>query len=164
MQIILTIFSLLMVGLFLNPLKSSAEEIGYVSTVWKMVGPNHRLVVEAFDDPDIPNVTCWVSRSVSGGLSGAVGLATDPANASIACRQRGSIALSPELRKRLEGEIGKNGTEVFKTKTSPLFKSTQVTRLFDIKRNTILYLIWSDRLIEGSPKNSLSVVPISPWS
>ena len=149
--------------LLLGATGAGAEEIGYVDTAWKLVGPNHRVVVEAFDDPEVPNVTCWVSRPVTGGLSGAVGLATDPSDGSIACRQRGPIALSSDLRRKLEKEVGKKGAEVFKAKTSPLFKSMQVTRFFDAKREAILYLIWSDRLVEGSPKNSISIVPISPW-
>ncbi|MFN3077648.1 MAG: CreA family protein [Alphaproteobacteria bacterium] len=68
-----------------------AEEIGSVSTVWKMVGPNHKITVEVFDDPDLPNVSCWVSRPVTGGISGAVGLAEDPSNGSIICHQRGPV-------------------------------------------------------------------------
>ena len=147
----------------LMSMRVSAQEIGHVDTAWKMVGPNHRIVIEAFDDPDIPNVTCWVSRPVSGGLPGAVGLATNPSHGSIACRQRGPITLSPELQHQLAREVGAKGADVFKAKTSPLFKSMRVTRLFDAERRTILYLAWSDRLIEGSPKNSLSAVPIAPW-
>ncbi|KAF0116423.1 MAG: CreA protein [Rhodospirillaceae bacterium] len=149
--------------LLLGATGAGAEEIGHVDMAWKLVGPNHRIVVEAFDDPDIANVTCWVSRPVTGGVSGAIGLATNPSNGSIACRQRGPITLSSELQRKLEKEVGEEGAEVFKAKTSPVFKSMQVTRFFDARRDTILYLIWSDRLIDGSPKNSLSVVPISPW-
>ncbi|KAF0136887.1 MAG: hypothetical protein FD153_1848 [Rhodospirillaceae bacterium] len=155
---------LLAATLCIGATRTGAEEIGHVDTVWKLVGSNHRIVVEAFDDPDIPNVTCWVSRPVTGGLSGAVGLATDPSHGSIACRQRGPIVLPPALHQKLEKEVGEKGAEVFKARTSPLFKSMQVTRFFDARRDTILYLIWSDRLVEGSPKNALSVVPISPWS
>ncbi len=147
----------------LMSMRANAQEIGHVDTAWKMVGPNHRIVVEAFDDPDIPNVTCWVSRPVSGGVPGAVGLATNPSHGSIACRQRGIITLSPELQRKLERAVGAKGEDVFQAKTSPLFKSMRVTRLFDVERRTIIYLAWSDRLIEGSPKNSLSAVPICPW-
>lgn len=149
--------------LCIDLMSAEAQEIGHVDTAWKMVGPNHRIVVEAFDDPDIPNVTCWVSRPVSGGLPGAVGLATNPSHGSIACRQRGTITLSPALQRKLKSEVGEKGEDVFKAKTSPLFKSMRVTRLFDAERRTILYLAWSDRMIEGSPKNSLSAVPIGPW-
>ena len=140
-----------------------AEQIGEVSTVWKMIGPNHKIIIEVFDDPDMPNISCWVSRPVSGGVSGAVGLAEDPSGGSIACRQRGPVEVSPELRKRLEKERGDGGVKVFKAHTSPVFKTIQVTRMFDGKRNAVVYLIWSDKLIEGSPQNSLSVVALSPW-
>lgn len=140
-----------------------AEEIGSVSTVWKLLGPNHKIVVEAFDDPDIPNVSCWVSRPQTGGLSGAVGLAEDPSYGSIACRQRGPIVLGEPLRNQLVQETEDGGVKVFKARTSAIFKTIQVTRMFDTERNTVLYLIWSDRVVEGSPKNSISVVVIQPW-
>ena len=140
-----------------------ADEIGAVSTVWKLLGPDHKIVVEAFDDPDIPNVSCWVSRPKAGGLKGAVGLAEDPSYGSIACRQRGPVALTPDLRARLEEQTDDGGVKIFKARTSPIFKTMQVTRLFDGKRDTLVYLIWSDRLIEGSPKNAVSVVVLAPW-
>ncbi|MEO5374183.1 MAG: CreA family protein [Alphaproteobacteria bacterium] len=154
---------MLAVFVLLGAAPTRAEEIGAVSTVFKMIGPNHKIIVEAFDDPDIPNISCWVSRPVTGGVSGAVGLAEDPSNASIACRQRGPIALTPDLRGRLAREVGEHGAQVFKAKTSPIFKTVQVTRLYDARRNTVIYLVWSDKLVEGSPKNSLSVVVIEPW-
>ncbi|MBK8908346.1 MAG: CreA family protein [Rhodospirillales bacterium] len=150
-------------GLSLTAGASPAEEIGSVSTVWKFLGPNHKIVVEAFDDPDIPNVSCWVSRPRTGGMSGAVGLAEDPSYGSIACRQRGPIVLSDNLRDQLEEETEDGGVKVFKARTSAIFKTIQVTRMFDSNRNTVLYLIWSDRVVEGSPKNSISVVVIQPW-
>ena len=142
---------------------AQAEEIGSVSTVWKLVGPNHKIIVEVFDDPDIPNVSCWVSRPKTGGISGAVGLAEDPSYGSIACRQRGPIVLSEELKRRLVRETEDGGVKVFKERTSPIFKTMQVTRMYDAQRNTLIYLEWSDKLVEGSPKNSLSVVVMSPW-
>ena len=140
-----------------------ADEIGAVSTVWKLIGPNHKIVVEAFDDPDIPNIACWVSRPRTGGLSGAVGLAEDPSYGSIACRQRGPIPLSEGLRRRLIEETADGGARVFEARTSPIFKTVQVTRMFDNERTSLIYLIWSDRLVEGSPKNALSVVVVQPW-
>ena len=144
-------------------ISAQAEEIGSVSTVWKLVGPNHKIIVEVFDDPDIPNVSCWVSRPKTGGISGAVGLAEDPSYGSIACRQRGPIVLSEELKRRLAKETEDGGVKVFKERTSPIFKTMQVTRMYDAQRNTLIYLEWSDKLVEGSPKNSLSVVVMSPW-
>lgn len=145
------------------PLDVRAEEIGSVDTVWKLIGPDHKIVVEAFDDPDVPNVSCWVSRPKAGGLGGAVGLAEDPSYGSIACRQRGPVVLSDDLRSRLIEETEDGGEKVFKARTSPIFKTMQVTRMYDPERNTLVYLIWSDKLIEGSPKNAISVVVIAPW-
>jgi CreA protein len=140
-----------------------AEEIGSVSTVWKMLGPDHKIVVEAFDDPDIPNVSCWISRAKTGGIKGAVGLAEDPSYGSVACRQRGPIDLSPEMRERLVDETEDGGEKVFKTRTSAIFKTLQVTRMYDPKRNTLIYLVWSDKVIEGSPRSGISVIAIAPW-
>jgi CreA protein len=140
-----------------------AEEIGSVSTVWKMLGPDHKIVVEAFDDPDIPNVSCWISRAKTGGIKGAVGLAEDPSYGSVACRQRGPIDLSPEMRERLVDETEDGGEKVFKTRTSVIFKTLQVSRMYDAKRNTLIYLVWSDRVIEGSPRSGISVIAIAPW-
>ncbi len=140
-----------------------ADEVGSVDTVWKLLGPDHKIVIEAFDDPDIPNVSCWVSRPKAGGIKGAVGLAEDPSYGSIACRQRGPVTLTADLREKLEEETEDGGVKIFKARTSPIFKTMQVTRMFDTKRDTLVYLIWSDRLIEGSPKNAVSVVVIAPW-
>ncbi len=135
-----------------------AEEIGSVSTKFKMLGANDKIVIEAFDDPDIRGATCYLSRAKTGGVSGAVGVAEDTSDASIACRQTGPIALSKEIK---SGKA--DGDEVFKKSTSFLFKSLQVVRFYDRKRNVLVYLTYSDRIIEGSPKNSISTIPIMPW-
>jgi len=132
----------------------SAEEIGSVDTAFKLLGSNHRVVVEAFDDPDISGVSCFVSRARTGGLSGTLGLAEDTSDASIACRQTGPIEISGDLEE---------GQEVFGRRSSILFKRLQVVRFFDEVRNTLIYLSYSDRLIDGSPKNSVSAVVIRPW-
>jgi CreA protein len=131
-----------------------AEEIGEVSTVFKWVGPNDKIVVEAFDDPRVQGVTCYLSRAKTGGVKGGLGLAEDRAEASIACRQVGPISFKGDL---------KDGEEVFKERTSLVFKSMQVVRFHDRRRNTLIYLVYSDRIIEGSPQNSLTAVPIMPW-
>ncbi|MGE5516399.1 MAG: CreA family protein [Bacteroidota bacterium] len=135
----------------LAALPSAAEEIGSVSTVFKMLGPNDKIVVEAFDDPKVDGVTCYLSRAKKGGISGGLGVAEDTSDASIACRQVAPIAFKAKF---------KDGEEVFKKDTSLLFKSMQVVRFHDTKRNVLVYLVYSDRIIEGSPKNSISVVPI----
>ncbi|BBP81413.1 MULTISPECIES: CreA family protein [Pseudomonas] len=137
------------------PLLASAEEIGSVSTVFKWVGPNDKIVVEAFDDPKVEGVTCYLSRAKTGGVKGGLGLAEDRAEASIACRQVGAIHFKGEL---------KDGEEVFKERTSLVFKTMQVVRFFDQKRNTLVYLVYSDRVIEGSPQNAVTAIPILPWA
>ncbi|MGE8363036.1 CreA family protein [Pseudomonas sp.] len=136
------------------PLFVSAEEIGEVSTVFKWMGPNDKIVVEAFDDPKVAGVTCYLSRAKTGGIKGGLGLAEDRAEASIACRQVGPIRFKAELE---EGE------EVFRERTSLVFKTMQVVRFFDEKRNTLVYLVYSDRIIEGSPQNAVTAIPILPW-
>ena len=135
-----------------------AEDIGAVSTRFKFLGPNDKVAVEVFDDPDLTGMACYVSRARTGGVSGAIGIAEDTADASIACRQIGPVELPAKI---LSGEL--DGSEVFKKRTSLVFKSLQVVRFYDAKRNVLVYLSYSDRVIEGSPKNSLSVVPIMPW-
>ncbi|MDY7561930.1 CreA family protein [Pseudomonas sp. 10B1] len=136
------------------PLLASAEEIGSVSTVFKFVGPNDRIVIEAFDDPKVEGVTCYLSRAKTGGVKGGLGLAEDRAEASIACRQVGPIKFTEQL---------KDGDEVFKQRTSLVFKTMQVVRFLDKKRNTLVYLVYSDRVIEGSPQNAVTAIPILPW-
>ena len=134
------------------------EEIGSVSTRFKMLGPNDKVVIEVFDDEEVPGVACYLSRAKTGGISGAVGVAEDTSDASIACRQIGPIKLNEDIR---SGKA--DGEEVFKKRTSLIFKTMQVVRFFDAKRQVLVYLTFSDRVIEGSPKNSISVVPIQPW-
>ncbi|WP_122390960.1 CreA family protein [Pseudomonas savastanoi] len=145
----------LLAAALLMPVLVSAEEIGQVSTVFKMVGPNDRIVVEAFDDPKVDGVTCYLSRAKTGGVRGGLGLAEDRAEASIACRQVGPIRFKDTL---------KDGDEVFKERTSLVFKTMQVVRFFDKKRNALVYLVYSDRVIEGSPQNAVTAIPILPWT
>jgi len=132
----------------------SAEQIGSVDTSFKLLGANHKIVIEAFDDPKISGVSCHLSRAKKGGISGSFGLATDTSDAAIACRQVGPIKIQAEL---------KDGEKVFKERTSILFKTMQVVRFLDKKRNVLVYLVYSDKLVDGSPKNSISTVPIRPW-
>lgn len=136
------------------PLLVAAEEIGSVSTVFKWLGPNDKIVIEAFDDPKVEGVTCYLSRAKTGGVKGGLGLAEDRAEASIACRQVGPVRFTAEL---------KDGEEVFKERASLVFKTMQVVRFFDRKRNTLVYLVYSDRIIEGSPQNAVTAIPIMPW-
>lgn len=133
---------------------AGAEEIGEVTTAFKILGANHRIVVEVFDDPKVEGVSCYVSRARTGGIRGSLGIAEDTADASIACRQTGPIRITGELE---EGE------EVFGRRASVLFKRVQVVRFFDQGRNALVYLTYSDRLIDGSPQNAISAVAIQDW-
>ncbi|KNC89306.1 protein CreA [Trabulsiella odontotermitis] len=136
-----------------------AEQIGSVDTVFKMFGPDHKIVVEAFDDPDVKNVTCYLSRAKTGGIKGGLGLAEDTADAAISCQQVGPIEVSDKIKNgKAQGDV------VFQKRTSLVFKKLQVVRFYDAKRNALIYLTYSDRVVEGSPKNALSAVPIMPWS
>jgi len=136
-----------------------AEEIGSVDTVFKWLGPDHKIVVEAFDDPDVQNVTCYISRAKTGGIKGGLGLAEDTSDAAISCQQVGPITLSDKIKSgKAQGEV------VFRKRTSLVFKKLQVVRFYDMKRNALVYLTYSDKVVEGSPKNALSAVPIMPWN
>ena len=130
-----------------------AEEIGSVGYRFKWLGPNDKIVIEAFDDPEVPGVTCYMSHARTGGIKGAIGLAEDPGEASIACRQVGPVDESRLAQLR-------SPREVFSERASLIFKTTQVTRFWDAKRRALVYLVYTDRIIEGSPRNSISVVPL----
>lgn len=144
--------------LTLYSLTAAAEQIGSVDTDFKLLGPDNKIVVEAFDDPEVPGVTCYISRAKTGGISGAVGVAEDTSDASLSCHQTGPINLDPKIKK---GE--RDGEEVFKKRTSLIFKSMQVVSFYDKVHNALVYLVYSDRVLKGSPKNSISAVPIQSW-
>jgi CreA protein len=127
---------------------------GSVSTQFRWIGPNDKIVVDGFDDPRIQGVACHIARAQTGGVKGAFGVAEDTSDASIACRQVGPI--------RFIGEI-KDGERVFDEQRSLVFKSLQVVRFYDRKRNVLVYVSYSDRVISGSPKNSISTVPVMGW-
>ncbi|MHB1200819.1 MAG: CreA family protein [Polaromonas sp.] len=131
---------------------ASSESIGAVDTVFKFIGPDHKIVVDAYDDPKVSGVTCYVSRAKTGGIKGALGLAEDKAEASIACRQTGPISFAAKPLSQQE--------EMFSERISLVFKKLRVVRLVDSRRNTLVYLTYSDRLIEGSPQNSVTAVPV----
>ena len=134
---------------------AGGELIGEVRTKFKMLGANDKIVIEAFDDPDIPGATCYLSRAKTGGISGSIGLAEDTSDASLACRQTGNIQLPESVRSGKD-----DGEQVFKKSTSVLFKSMQVVRYYDKKRHTLIYLTYSNKLVDGSPKNAVSAIPI----
>lgn len=128
-----------------------AENIGAVDTAFKLIGPDHKVVVEAFDDPRVGGVACYLSRAKTGGIKGAVGLAEDKAESSVACRQVGPLTFSGKLPQQ---------EEVFTERASIFFKHVRVVRMLDTKRNALVYLVYSDRLVDGSPKNSVTAVPV----
>ena len=143
---------LVALALLANP--SLAENVGCVTTEWKLIGANHRICVESFADPKVPGVTCHVSQARTGGVSGSFGLAQDPSQFSLACRQTGPITLPAKLPKE---------ATVFAEDTSILFKETRVVRMWDEANKTLVYLAISRKLIDGAPANSISTVPVMPW-
>jgi CreA protein len=142
-------------GLIISANAANADDLPCVSTTFRFIGKNDRVCVSAFDDPKVPGVACHVSQARTGGISGTIGLAEDPSRFSIACRQIGPITV--DVSSLTDGE------QVYSARTSIFFKRTHVYRMLDKKRNTLVYLAISDKVIEGSPQNSISTVPIMPW-
>ncbi len=127
-----------------------AEQIGSVNTNFRVTGSD-RVVVEAYDDPQVSGITCYVSRARTGGIKGTLGVAEDPTEASIACRQVGPIQFSGPIKQQ---------ADVFSERMSLLFKTLHVVRVVDTKRNALVYLTYSDRIASGSAKNSVTAVPM----
>lgn len=128
-----------------------SETLGSVDTEFKLLGADHKVVVEVFDDPMVQGVSCYVSRAKTGGIKGSLGLAEDTSDASVACRQVDDI--------KFLGALPKQG-QVFAESSSPLFKKVRVERMVDAKRNALVYLVYSDKLVDGSPKNSVTAVAV----
>ncbi len=139
-------------------ISAAAEKIGSVDTDFKLIGPDNKIEIESFDDEGAPGVTCYISRAKTGGISGAVGIAEDKADASLSCHQTGPITVSEKIKAGKE-----DGADVFKKRTSLVFKSMQVVRFYDKKHNALVYMVYSDRVLQGSPNNSITAVPILPW-
>ena len=137
--------------LLLGACGARAEQVRAVDTVFKFIGPDHKIVVDAYDDPKVAGVTCYVSRAKTGGIKGGLGLAEDRAEASISCVQTGPIQIPAPLKQQ---------DEVFTERISLLFKRLRVVRMVDAQRNTLVYMTYSDRVIEGSPQNSVTAVPV----
>ena len=142
---------LLILALLAIASAARSEPVGEVDTVFKLIGPDHKIVVDAYDDPGVKGVTCYVSRAKTGGIKGGLGLAEDKAEASIACRQTGPISFPKPLKRQ---------DEMFSERISLIFKRLRVVRMVDTPRNTLVYLTYSDRVIEGSPQNSVTAVPV----
>lgn len=138
---------------------ASAEgTLGKVSTNFRFVGPNDKIAINYFNDTDVKGVTCYISHAETGGISGAVGVAEDSDIAAINCVQTGPIELSDKIK---SGKA--NGTKVFKKRSSLVFKTLQVVRFYDEDNQSLIYLAYSDRVIEGYPQNSISAVAVRPW-
>lgn len=141
-------------GMWLTVVAARADDIGCVDTAWQLFG-NHKVCVYAFDDPAVSGVACHVSQARAGGLGGLTGWGEDPSRFSLACRQVGPITANLGVLPDKQS--------VFLANTSPFFKKTQVIRMIDAQRKTLVYLAISDKLIDGSPQNSISTVPIMSW-
>ena len=124
------------------------------STVFKWLTPNDKLATYAVDDPQVEGVACHFTVPERGGVSGWLGVAEEVSDISLACRQIGPIHFKEKFTQ---------GEEMFRRRRSILFKKMQIVRGCDVKRNVLVYVVYSDKLIEGSPKNSTSSVPIMPW-
>lgn len=124
------------------------------STVWKMLTPDHKLAVYGVDDPIVSGVSCHYTTPEKGGLQGMFGVAEEVSDISLSCHQIGPVSFNEKFE---QGEV------VFSERRSLIFKRMQIVRGCDEKRNTLIYLVYSDKLIDGSPKNATSAVPIIPW-
>ncbi|TPQ50342.1 hypothetical protein C2U72_13880 [Prosthecomicrobium hirschii] len=124
------------------------------STVWKLLTPDHKLAVYGIDDPDVEGVACHYTVPEKGGLEGMFGVAEEVSDISLACRQIGPIRFKAKTEQ---------GAEVFRARRSLIFKKMQIVRGCDAKRNVLVYMVYTDKIVEGSPKNSTSSVPIMPW-
>jgi CreA protein len=128
--------------------------VGSVNTEFKLIGPDHKIIIESYDDPKIDGITVFISKSQTGGIKGGLGLAEDTSDASVAVRQTGPIKVK---------EGFKNGDDAFTEKRSVLFKQLHVSRFWDASHQSFVYVVWTARVINGSPKNSISAVVAQPW-
>jgi CreA protein len=124
------------------------------STTFKLLTPNDKLAVYGIDDPAVEGVACHYTVPERGGLAGAFGVAEETSDVSLACRQYGPIRFKDKFE---QGDV------VFRERRSLLFKKMQIVRGCDAKRNILIYMVYTDKLVDGSPKNSTSSVPIQPW-
>lgn len=155
-------FSLLPIFSFCALLSFAAaaetREIGAVSTAFKLVGPNHKIEIVAFDDPAVKGITCYIARPKTGGIKGAIGVAEDPSIASVSCVQTGPVSYVSKIN------LGKKGEEVFDEDRSLIFKSLKVNRLYDTANGSLIYVTRTKRIIEGSPDTSIAVVTPVIWN
>lgn len=157
MKITLFAFAFLFI-LSAQSFASDSREIGEISTGFKLIGPNHKIIVTAFEDPKVKGITCYVARPRTGGIKGGLGLAEDPSLASVSCAQTGPVSYSKAVSKDEDGE------QVFDESRSIIFKTLDVKRLVDVQNGTLVYVVRTSRIIEGSPDTSVSVVSPMAWA
>jgi CreA protein len=141
----------------LSPAHAASQDPDLIfrkSTTFKLLTPNDKLAVYGIDDPLVEGIACHYTIPEKGGISGALGLAEQTSDISLACRQYGPIKFKDKFS---QGDV------VFSESRSLFFKKMQIVRGCDTKRNILVYMTYSDKLVEGSPKNSTSSVPIGPW-
>ena len=141
----------------LSPAHAASQDPDLIfrkSTTFKLLTPNDKLAVYGIDDPMVEGIACYYTIPEKGGISGALGLAEQTSDISLACRQYGPIKFKDKFS---QGDV------VFSESRSLFFKKMQIVRGCDTKRNILVYMTYSDKLVEGSPKNSTSSVPIGPW-
>ena len=149
--------ALIVATIAVSVLPAAAQEPDLIfkkSTVWKFLTPDHKLATYGIDDPKVEGVACHFTVPEKGGLSGMFGVAEETADVSLACRQIGPVAFKEKFEQ---------GEEMFTERRSVFFKKMRIVRGCDTKRNVLVYVVYTDKLIEGSPKNSTSTVPIMPW-
>jgi len=151
---VLAALALTLPGMMLSPATAQEDLIFRKSTVWKMLTPNDKLAVYGVDDPIVEGVACHYTVPEKGGMSGMFGVAEEVSEVSLACRQIGPIKFK---------EKAEQGDVVFRERRSLVWKKMQIVRGCDPKRNVLVYLVYTDKLIDGSPQNSTSTVPIMPW-
>jgi CreA protein len=153
----LPILGIIIAALAYVPEARSADEPDSIfkrSTVFKWLTPNDKLATYGLDDPEVEGVACHFTVPERGGFKGWIGVAEEVSDISLSCSQVGPIRFKAKFEQ---------GEDVFRKRRSLFFKKMQIVRGCDVKRNVLVYMVYSDRIIEGSPKNSTSSVPISPW-
>ncbi len=150
------VFALVATAIAASPGRAADEPdlIFKRSTVFKWLTPNDKLATYGLDDPEVDGVACHFTVPEKGGLKGWIGVAEEVSDISLACRQVGPIHFKKKFAQ---------GEDVFRARRSLFFKKMQIVRGCDTKRNVLVYMVYSDKLIEGSPKNSTSTVPVMPW-
>jgi CreA protein len=155
---LIAILFVLMMILAIPAKADDKRDIGAVSTAFNLLGPNHKIVVSAFDDPKIAGVTCYVARPRTGGIKGGLGIAEDPSTASVSCVQTGPISFTGKI------DTGNEGEEVFDERRSLIFKTLRINRLYDKQNGSLIYVVRTKRIIEGSPATSVAVVAPMTWN